>query len=186
MWDLFITRISWALLINVQHINFCISTCIFKESKTFCSLSCFFSLSDFLKYIFHKKNVWDQFLYIHIFIYMYIELNFEPELYLQQFFKILKPLTVKWQLLYKKQTSKKSKVIFVVSSQEYMYIQWRIISEQTDLFITVKSMLLTASSNIVGLLFVFSLCVSVDCVCEHPADGSRAVWNISFLFCKCW
>ena len=65
--------------------------------------------------------------YIHIFIYMYIELNFEPELYLQQFFKILKPLIVKWQLLYKKQTNRKSKVIFVVSSQEYMYIQWRII-----------------------------------------------------------
>ena len=60
---------------------------------------------------------------------MYIELNFEPELYLQQFFKILKPLIVKWQLLYKKQTNRKSKVIFVVSSQEYMYIQWRIISD---------------------------------------------------------
>ena len=33
---------------------------------------------------------------------MYIELNFEPELYLQQFFKNLKSLIVKWQLLYKK------------------------------------------------------------------------------------
>ena len=70
MWDLFITRISWALLINVQHINFCISTCILRNQGHFV-VSPVFSLSDFLKYIFHKKNVWDQFLYTYIYIHVH-------------------------------------------------------------------------------------------------------------------
>ena len=180
MWDLFITRISWALLINVQHINFCISTCIFKESKTFCSLSCFFSLSDFLKYIFHKKNVWDQFLYTYIYIHVHrIELwtRTIPTAIFQN------PETINCKI--------RSKLIGKVK----LYL-WSVVkntctsneeSSQNKLIYLLPwnpcCWLLLA---IVGLLFVFSHCVSVDCVCEHPADGSRAVWNISFLFCKCW
>lgn len=125
MWDLFITRISWALLINVQHINFCISTCILRNQGHFV-VSPVFSLSDFLKYIFHKKNVWDQFLYTYIYIHVH-RIELWTRAIPTAIFKILKLLIVKWQLLYKKQTNRKSKVIFVVSSQEYMYIQWRII-----------------------------------------------------------